>query len=60
MSLDRNLNMYSLNDVLGALKEYQEPDGVPDEVLAFASNLTGISEDALWSMVNETERGVIV
>ena len=55
-SLDRTLNMYSLNDILEVLKGYQEPDGIPDEVLAFVSNLTGISEDALWYMVDETER----
>ncbi len=57
MSLNRNLNMYSLNDILETLKEYREPDEIPNEVLAFVSNLTAISEDALWCMMNETERG---
>lgn len=40
MSLNRNLNMYSLNDVPEVLKERLEHKKIPDDILAFASDLT--------------------
>ncbi len=44
--IDREISMYSLNDILNTLKKVND-----DPAYAFASELTGLSEDALWTML---------
>ena len=44
--IEKNKPMYSLENILNTL----EKDGPSDEVLAFASQLTGLSEDTLYAM----------
>lgn len=50
MSIDRNIAMYSLNDVLEALAKAGEKDAY-----ALASELTALSEDALVQMADAKE-----
>lgn len=52
MSMNKDINLYSINDVIKTLKECQGRDWFLDDALAFASDLTGISEDALMGMID--------
>lgn len=47
MSINREIDMYSLNDVLDALKKIEERGGTAEDL---ASELTGLSIDSLWEL----------
>ena len=53
---DQDHAIISINDVVDTLVQFRGRDWDTDDGLAFASDLTGISVDALWEMVSEREK----
>lgn len=51
MSIDRNAALYSVNDLISTMRQYENDDSVCD----FVSDVTGLSVDALYCMMTEEE-----
>lgn len=51
--MNRNLSVYSVNDILDTLNECQGRDWHMDDALYFVSDLTGLSVDAIWQMMED-------
>ena len=52
MSLNKEISVISINDVIAILKDWEERNSSLDIPLEFASDLTGISIDALMEMMD--------
>ena len=60
MNKDTSMLTISVDDVVEILAKCQGRDWHTDDALAFASDLTGISEDALWEMVAEEDTAELI